>query len=262
MYALTVFQQNFAVAERLLQQFQLAGGLAWSAPPDNLLRELPESWAAQGTVGAQLAVNEQVLILFRSTARVPSSLRVEGGLDFLLRQAVVVACTALETFLWEAVRGGALSVVRARRRGADDELRNLTLTLEEYVSLDTTADPDSRARQILLARFDRQVLYDVSSIDRVARMLGVKDFWGRVELASGTPAASLRALVGDLVARRNLITHRADRAAEGEPADGHGLRPITLPWTNMRLQATNTVATAAADVFASALTRLAKESRE
>jgi len=258
-HALTVFQQNFAIAERLLQQYQLAGGLAWSAPSDTLLRALPESWAARGSGGAQLATNEHVMILFRSTARVPGSLRVEGGLDFLLRQAVVVACTALETFLWEAVRGSALTVVRARRRGADDELRNLTLTLEEYVSLDTAADPDSRVRQILLARFDRQVLYDISSIDRVARMLSVKDFWGRVEQASGTPAASLRALVGDLVARRNLITHRADRADEGEPADGHGLRPITLAWTNIRLQATNTVATAAADVFASALTRLARE---
>ena len=171
-----------------------------------------------------------------------------------------MTCTALETFLWEVVRGAALTVVRARRRGADDELRNLTLTLEEYVSLDAAADPDSRLREILLARFDRQVLYDVSSIERVARVLGVKDFWGRVEQGSGTPAAGLRALVGELVARRNLITHRADRANEGEPADGHGLRPITLSWTNMRLQATNTVATAAAEVFAAALAKLRKES--
>lgn len=262
MHALTVFQQNFAIAERLLQQFQLAGDLSWSTPPGSLLRALPESWAAQGTDGAQLATNEQVLILFRSTARVPGSLRVGGGLDFLLRQAVVVACTALETFLWEVVRGGALTVVRARRRGAADELRHLTLTLEEYASLDTAADPDSRVRQILLARFDRQVLHDISSLDRVARMLSVKDFWGQVEQASGTPAAGLRALVGDLVARRNLITHRADRADDGQPADGHGLRPITLAWTNIRLQATNTVATAAADVFSSALTRLAKEGQK
>lgn len=260
MHSLTVFQQNSAIAERLLQQFQLAGGLAWSAPSEALLRALPGAWAAGGTGGTQLAANEQVLILFRSTARIPGSLRVEGGLDFLLRQAVVVTCTALETFLWEVVRGAALTVVRARRRGADDELRNLTLTLEEYVSLDAAADPDSRLREILLARFDRQVLYDVSSIERVARVLGVKDFWGRVEQGSGTPAAGLRALVGELVARRNLITHRADRANEGEPADGHGLRPITLSWTNMRLQATNTVATAAAEVFAAALAKLRKES--
>lgn len=262
MHALTVFHQNFAIAERLLQQFQLASGLVWSSPPEDLVRALPEAWAAQGAVGFQLATNEHALILFRPTARVPGSLRVGGGLDFLLRQAVVVACTALETFLWETVRGGALTVVRARRRRADDEIRNLTLTLEEYVSLDTSADPDARLRQILLARFDRQVLHDISSIDRVARMLGVKDFWGRVEQVSGAPAAGLLALVGDLVARRNLITHRADRADEGEAADGHGLRPISLAWTNIRLQAANTVATAAADVFESALARLARGERE
>ena len=259
MHALTVFQQSFAVAERLLQQFQLAGGLAWSAPSHALLQALPDSWAAGGTGGTQLAVNEQVLILFRPAARIPGSLRVEGGLDFLLRQAIVVTCTALETFLWEVVRGSALTVVRARRRGADDELRNLTLTLEEYVSLDAASDPDSRLREILLARFDRHVLYDVSSIDRVARMLGVKDFWGHIEMMSGTPSTTLRALVGELVARRNLITHRADRAGDGEPSDGHGLRPITLSWANIRLQATNAVASAAAEIFAAALTKLAKE---
>jgi len=260
MHALSVFQQSFAVAERLLQQFQLASGLAWAAPSDGLLRSIPEEWVAGGTTGVQLAANEHVLILFRSTARIPGSLRVRGGLDFLLRQAVVVACTALETLLWETVRGGALTVVRARRRGADEEIRNLTLTLEEYVSLDTATDPENRLRQILLARFDRQVLHDIAAIDRVARVLGVKDFWQQIELAAGAPATNLRALVADLVARRNLITHRADRADDGEAADGHGLRPITLARTNLRLQATNTVATAAADVFASALARLSKES--
>ena len=48
----------------------------------------------------------------------------------------------------------------------------------------------------------------------------------------------------------------------GEAADGHGLRPISLAWTNIRLQAANTVATAAADVFGSALARLARGERE
>lgn len=261
MNALSVFRQSFAVAERLLQQYQLAGGLEWSTPPEPLLRALPPGWAVGGTEGAQLAVNDHVVIFFRSTARIPGSLRVEGGLDFLLRQAVVVACTALEAFLWETVRGSALTVVRARRRGADRELRSLTLTLEEYVGLDAAADPDSRLRQILLARFDRRVLHDVSAIDGVARMLGVKGFWQKVEEASGTPATNLRALVGDLVGRRNLITHRADRAGDGERADGHGLRPITLAWTNLRLQAANTLANAADDVFGDALVELEKEAR-
>lgn len=262
MNALSVFQQNFAVAERLLQQFQLAGGLAWSVPTEALRATLPGPWAAEGAGAIQLATNEHVLILFRPTARIPSSLRVDGGLDFLLRQAVVVACTALETFLWETVRGGALTVVRARRRGADAELRNLTMTLEEYVGLDAASDADARLRQILLARFDRQALYDVSAIDRVARMLGVRDFWRRIEQATGSPATGLRALVGDLVARRNLITHRADRAEVGEPTDGQGLRPITFAWTNLRLQATNTLATAAAGIFAAALVKLAREAEE
>ncbi len=262
MHSLTIFQQHFAVAERLLQQYQLAGDLVWSVPDEELLQALPEGWGKERADAVQMATNAHVLILFRPTARIPGSLRVAGGLDFLLRQAVVVACTALETFLWETLRGSALTVVRARRRGADSELRNLTLTLEEYVGLGSSSDPDESLRQLLLARFDRQVLHDVASIERVARMLGIRDFWRRLEQATGSSASGLRLLVGDLVARRNLITHRADRAGEGEAADGHGLRPITLAWTNHRLQAVNTVVTAAAGLFAAALTKLAREIRE
>ena len=84
---------------------------------------------------------------------------------------------------------------------------------------------------------------------RSARMLTVRDVWQQVENISGTPAKSLRGLIDDLVTRRNLITHRADRPDSGEPSDSRGLRPITLSWTNMRVQATRTLVSAAHDVF-------------
>jgi hypothetical protein len=62
--------------------------------------------------------------------------------------------------------------------------------------------------------------------------------------------------VGDLISRRNQIAHRADRPGDGEDADGHGLRPINLPWTNVRVQAAKTVVTAGAETIQNAIHRL------
>ena len=56
--------------------------------------------------------------------------------------------------------------------------------------------------------------------------------------------------------RRNQIAHRADRPNDGEDADGHGLRPINLPWTNVRVQAAKTLVTAGSEAIQAALRRL------
>jgi hypothetical protein len=259
MNALSVFRQNFAVAERLLQQYQLAGGLRWSQPSEALRQVTRCVWGQDENSGVRLATNDHMIALFHPTARIPGSLREENGLDFLLRQAVVAACTALERFLWDTVKDNALLVVRSRRAGTDDELKKLTLTLEEFAAIEHLDDPDARIRQIILANFERKVLYDVKSIDRIARMLTVKDFWQEIENISGAPAKSLRGLIDDLVTRRNLITHRADRPDSGEPSDSRGLRPISLSWTNLRVQAANTLVNAAHEIFARVLAELEKQ---
>jgi len=54
---------------------------------------------------------------------IPSCLTTEKGLDFLLRQAVVVACSALESFIWDILRENTLTVIRAKGRKADDSLK-------------------------------------------------------------------------------------------------------------------------------------------
>ena len=43
---------------------------------------------------------------------------------------------------------------------------------------------------------------------------------------------------------------------EGEESDGHGLRPITYPWTNARIQTAGTLVTAGAEVFEQAIETL------
>jgi len=254
--ALTLFHQNFAVAESLVQLYQLFHGLDRCDLSKDLHLAICGHWRVPSNTIIQHASNDHVSVLARSTTRIPESLTIDGGLDFLLRQAVVVACTCIESFFWDALREHVLTIIKARRSGADEMLRNITLKLGDYISIQQYEDPDLRLRQIILNNFERGTLYDTGSIDRITQIMTVKDFWVEVQKICGEDAAHLKRLVSDLISRRNQIAHRADRPVDGEEADGHGLRPINLPWTNMRVQAAKTVVTGGAEVVQAAIRRL------
>ncbi len=256
MEALTLFYQNFAVAESLVQLYQLFHGLCRSDLSKELHLAICAHWRLPGNTVVQHASNDRVSVLARSATRIPESLTMDGGLDFLLRQAVVVACTCIESFFWDALRENVLTIIQARRSGADDTLKNITLKLGDYISIQQYEDPDLRLRQIILNNFERGTLYDTSSIDRITQIMTVRNFWPEVQRICGEDAANLKRHVGDLISRRNQIAHRADRPNDGEEADGHGLRPINLPWTNVRVQAAKTLITAGSEAIQAALRRL------
>ncbi len=259
MQALTLFNQNFAVAESLLQLYQLFNGLKKTELKEDLRLAICSFWEAPENTAIQPALNDRVMVLARAATPIPESLTMDGGLDFLLRETVVVACTALEAFFWDVLRENVLTVVRARRSGADESLRNLKFTLGDYISIQRYDDPDFRLKQIILKNFERGTLYDVGSIEEIAKTLTMKKFWEEIEKVAGTPAKSLKGLIGDLILRRNQIAHRADRPDEGEEADKLGLRTITFAWTNHRVQAAKTLVTASAELIEETMRRLESE---
>jgi hypothetical protein len=249
MQALTLFKQNFAVAESLLQLYELFHGLEKTEFKEDLRLAICSFWGAPENTAILPAVNDRVMVMARAATPIPESLTLEGGLDFLLRETVVVVCTALEAFFWDVLRENVLTVVRARRTGADESLRNLQFTLGDYISIQQYDDPDLRLQQIILKNFERGTLYDVSSIEKIAQTLTIKKFWEEIERITGTTAKGLKTLIGDLIYRRNQIAHRADRPDDGEEADGHGLRAIKFAWTNHRVQAAKTLVTASAELI-------------
>jgi len=259
MQALTLFNQNFAVAESLLQLYQLFHGMKKTEMKEDLRLAICSFWGAPESTAIHPALNDRVMVLARAATPIPESLTMDGGLDFLLRETVVVACTALEAFFWDTLRQNVLTVVRARRSGADESLRNLKFTLGDYISIQRYDDPDFRLKQIILKNFERGNLYDVSSIEEIARTLTIKKFWEEIEKIAGTPAKSLKGLIGDLIHRRNQIAHRADRPDEGEEADKLGLRTITFAWTNHRVQTAKTLVTASAELIEDTIQRLESE---
>ena len=263
MQARDLATQNFAVAEHLLQLHELFRGLREREASEPLRLAVCQCMDFPETSALRHARNEQVLIAARATAPIPPSLLIEEGLDFLLRQAVVVACTALESFFWDVLRENVLTIVRARKRGADDSLKKLTLTLDDYLSLESFENYDDRLKEIILKNFERGTLYDTSSIDRIARILTVTQFWPQIAKRCGLSETDIQKQISELIKRRNQVAHRADRPDERadppEDQDGHGLRAISYSWAHTRVATAKTVVSAAAEIFVKTLGQLEKQ---
>ena len=251
---------NFAVAEQLVQLYQLFSGLHELEPEADLRLVVCRRLGLAENAAIRHVENEHLLVCARAAAPIPPGLVIEGGIDFLLRQSIIVACTALESFFWDSLRENVLIVVKARRRGADRSIRDITLTLDDYLSIETFADPDERLRQIILRNFERGALYDSASMEKIASVLTVAGFWDEVGNRCGRSPGDLRRDLDELIARRNQIAHRADRpnmeAHPPEEVDGHGLRRVNTAWVTPRIASAKAVVDAANQCFFETIRRL------
>jgi hypothetical protein len=255
--------QNFSVAEHLLQLHELFRDLREEKASEPLQLAVCKCLSLPDETLLRHARNDQVVLVAKAVAPIPQSLLMPDGSHFLLRQAVVVACTALESFFWDALRENVLTIVRARKRGADETLKKLTLTLDDYLSIEGYGNPDDRLKEIILKNFERGTLYDTSSIDRIARILTVAQFWPQIAKKCGLSESDIQKQLSELIKRRNQVAHRADRPDERanppEDQDVHGLRTISYPWAHARVATAKTVVAAAADIFAKTLGQLEKQ---
>lgn len=259
MQALDLAIRNFAVAEHLLHLEELFAGAAAYQPADGFSLALCAELSLPAGAALHHVKNTRAVLGAQGSVPIPSCLTAPQGLDFLLRQAVVVACSALESFVWDILRENALTVIRARGRNAHESLKKITLTLDDYLSLEGYGDPDARLRQIILRRFERGSLYDLEKLDEIMGILNVKDFWKDVTAHTGFTDKEIRTRLTDLIQRRNQIAHRADRPDEGTPheeCDSHGLRPITHAWTSARIATAKAFVQATTASVTKALARL------
>lgn len=255
--------QNFAVAEHLLQFYELFRGLREKPPAEDLRLVVCRELACPDNTGVRESLNDHLVLLSKTVAPLPQALLLPEGLNFLLRNAVIVACTAVESFFWDSLRENVLTIVRARRRGADEELRKLTLTLDDYLSIEGYADPNERLKQIILKNFERRTLYDAESVGKIAAIMTVRDFWNVVGRLCGRNATDVRRELDELITRRNQIAHRADRpnpeANPPEETDQNGQRAIHAAWVTTRIATAKGLVNVANDCFHETLARLEEQ---
>ena len=232
--------QNFAVAEHLLQLHQLLRELQRYEPGKEFELAVCQRLELKPESALHHAKNHHLLCGISATLPLPSCLLVKEGMDFLLRQAVLVARSAIESYFWDTLRENTLTVIKAKGRKADPSLRAITLTVDDYLSLEGYADPDERLREIILKRFESGTIYDFKKIEEIATILTVRNFWGEVEKEIGLKPSELQPRLNTMINRRNKITHRADhpdKDTNPEEIDSHGLRAMSHAWASTHVTA-------------------------
>lgn len=239
MPAIDTFRANFTVATNLIELYTALQGLKTKeAIPADLVAPICRELSVPAKTTLRQACSGKIAMFVKHDVAAFSLLVEPGRLDFLLRQAVVSACAALEHYFWDVLQENMLVIAQALHCNVHRVELDLVLTLEQYLSLKHSAEPDEWLRRHVLDYFEKKTLYGNDRIAKISEILGVRDFWKKVAKAHGRPAEEIRGGIQDLVTRRINIVHRADRPGskeKEEDIDGFELKKITIGWVQHRV---------------------------
>jgi hypothetical protein len=235
-----IFEDNIRPAELLLKVYRLLEHDEPNTEAD-LLKSLREIVKANNDEGLLIIYNEIFLGLIRERAQLPHSAIKKTALLNLLRQAVVCACTALETYLPALLTRHLDEVVRYRGRNfipSDAEIaavcKTLTFSLDDIVRLLSDPDPFFVANK-LIGHLKFTYLSGWRGIQFTGLLLTVPRPGTELAARLERDEKELKKVVESTVLRRNDIVHRADRKDLG--ADD-AQQDISFSWA---LQAVETI---------------------
>lgn len=244
------FEDNIRPAELLLRVYRLLENDAVQTEGD-LITSLRTVVGANVDEELMLVYNEIFCGLIRERAHFPRASLKRSALSNLLRQAIVGACTALETYLPLVLRDNLPIVIEAKGRDffpADEELKesfkDLTFSLSDTLRL--LGDPSAPlfiANKIL--RFTNfRYLGGSKGVHTVASLLSIKNPWQQIAKHLGQdeinlnlsadddkqPFNQLKKIIDDTTIRRNDIVHRADRPQKKNVTEQ---QEITYAWSKL-----------------------------
>jgi hypothetical protein len=212
-----IFEDTIRPAELLLRVYRLLENDSIQTDGD-LVNSLRTVVKANSDEELSLIYNEIFLGLIRERAQLPAGALKKAALCHLLRQSVVIACTALDTYLPSLLRVNMPAVIRAKGRDffpQDASLReyfkDLTFGLDETLRL--LGDPEAPlfiANKILaLSAF--KYLSSKNGVHIVGALLSIQKPWAAIAEKLGRDSKDLMKTVEETTRRRNDIVHRADR---------------------------------------------------
>jgi hypothetical protein len=211
-----IFEDNIRPAELLLKVYRLLEHDEPNTEAD-VLKALREIVKANDDEGLLVIYNEIFLGLIRERAQLPHTAIRKSALLNLLRQAVVCACTALETYLPALLTRHLEEVVRYRGRNfvpSDAEIaavcKSLTFSLDDVVRLLNDPDPFFVANK-LIGHLKFTYLSGWKGIQFTGLLLTVPRPGTDLAIRLGRDEKELKKIVEATVLRRNDIVHRADR---------------------------------------------------
>lgn len=172
--------------------------------------------------GLTVIYNEIFLGLIRERAEIPATSIKRSALCNLLRQAVVTACTALETYLPALLRAQLPKLIEAKGvhfvpkdKEVAEQFKNLTFDLAEVARVMASPDPLFIANK-MISFVNFSYLSGKRGIHVTGSLLGLDLPWKLIAERLSRDGEELQKIVNDTMNRRNDI-------------GGHELMAILVP---------------------------------
>lgn len=170
--------------------------------------------------GLDCIESDDLFAIFKPGSRVDRDAISEPRLRPLLRQALVAACAAVETFVgdraMERLRGALDSEPRPTR------LLDLPMTVGDWLWIDETYERKRWGlREVVELEIRRHASPAPSQIGLTFSIIGEKNIWKRVDKRRGVRAGTSEQSLERIYERRNKIAHQGDRL-------GHGRATISI----------------------------------
>jgi hypothetical protein len=255
-----IFEDNIRPADLLLKVFRLLehDALNTEAELHQALRDLVKAEKGEGLT---VIYNEIFLGLIRERAEItPASIK-KSALCNLLRQAVVTACTAMETYLPILLRAHLPEMIRLRGRDfvpkKDDEIKNqfkpLTFALDEAVRILTDQDPSLFIANKMVSSLNFSYLTGKRGIHVTGVLLALENPWQSIAGQLGRDEEDVKKTLDLTVKRRNDVVHRADRSQDDAAGDA---QEIGFPWAKQAVETIRVVCLSLDDLVAARLRQL------
>jgi hypothetical protein len=254
-----IFEDNIRPADLLLKVFRL---LEHDVPntEEDLLRSLRQLAKAEKDESILVISNGIFLGLIRELAEISEASIKRSALCNLLRQAVVTASTAMETYLPSLLRNNLPEIIRLRGRDfvpkTDEDIKNqfksLTFALDEAVRILVDPDPLFVANK-LISSLSFYYLSGKRGIHVTGSLLGLENPWKQIAQQLDRDEEELKKTLDATMKRRNDIVHRADHSQDDLTGP---VQEIGFPWSKHAVETIRVVCLALDDLVANRLKEL------
>jgi hypothetical protein len=254
-----IFEDNIRPADLLLKVYRLLEHEAPSTEAELIvaLRKLAQ---AEDDESLWVISNGLILGLIRERADVlPASIK-RSALCNLLRQSVVTASTALETYLPILLRDNLPEVIRLRGKDfvpkkdveITNQFKSLTFDLGDAVRILTDPDPLFIANK-MISSLNFSYLSGKRGIHVTGVLLALDNPWGLIAKQLGRAEEEIKKTLDSTVKRRNDIVHRADRSQDDPSGSA---QEIGYPWAKQAVETIRVVCLALDDLVTARLREL------
>ncbi len=149
----------------------------------------------------------------------------------LLRQALVAACAAVETYMFDKAMSQVGPLIRYPTK-TTERMKKLTMSLEDWQQIEYSYQRRGRGLREVVIKRELTELASTSptKVGQVLSLVGVKDWARQVDRERGVHRGDTVAMLQRITDRRNRIAHSADRV-------GRGRAPLTVAEVRQDLDA-------------------------